>query len=214
MQDLDWRFRYINAKAAEVLGEVEGTHGDLIGRVVWEVFPQLKGSRTETLMRRAARERIPIAFEARTADGRRWSSLYCYPLPDGGLATQWRDITERKRAEEAAHYLSRASDVLSSSLDYEQTLADLARLVVPELADWCTVDVATDEGIRAVALAHAHPEKVRWAHELANEIPSRSRCADGGAERSPHGETGVGFRDHRRDARGERGGRRVPPHHS
>ena len=171
VQDVDWRFRYINAKATEVLGEVEGTHGDLIGRVVWEVFPQLKGSRTEMLMRRAARERIPIAFEARTADGRRWSSLYCYPLPDGGLATQWRDITQRKRAEEAAHYLARASDVLSSSLDYEQTLADLARLVVPELADWCTVDIATDAGIRPVALAHANPEKVRWAQELAKKYP-------------------------------------------
>jgi PAS domain S-box-containing protein len=171
VQDVDWRFRYINAKAAEVLGASGHTHDELIGRVVWEVFPQLKGSKTETLMRRAAREHVPIAFEARTADGRRWSSLYCYPLPDGGLATQWRDITERKRGEEAAHYLARASDVLSASLDYEQTLADLARLVVPELADWCTVDIATDDGLRQVALAHVNPEKVRWAQELARKYP-------------------------------------------
>jgi PAS domain S-box-containing protein len=171
VQDVDWRFRYINAKAAEVLGEVRGMPGELIGQIVWEAFPQIKGTKTETLMRRAARERVPIAFEARTADGSRWSSLYCYPLPDGGLATQWRDITERKRTEEAAHYLARASDVLSASLDYEQTLADLARLVVPELADWCTVDIATDDGLRQVALAHANPEKVRWAQELAKKYP-------------------------------------------
>jgi PAS domain S-box-containing protein len=171
VQDVDWRFRYINAKAAEVLGVAGRTPGELIGEVVWEVFPQILGTETETLMRRAARERVPIAFEARTADGRRWQSLYCYPLPDGGLATQWRDITERKRGEEAAHYLARASDVLSSSLDYEQTLADLARLVVPELADWCTVDIATDDGLRQVALAHTNPAKVRWAQELAKKYP-------------------------------------------
>jgi signal transduction histidine kinase len=144
----------------------------LIGRVVWEAFPQILGSKTEMLMRRAARERVPIQFETRTADGRRWQSLYCYPLPDGGLATQWRDITERKRGEEAAHYLARASDVLSSSLDYERTLTDLAHLVVPELADWCTVDIATDDGgLRQVALAHANPEKVRWAQELSKKYP-------------------------------------------
>jgi PAS domain S-box-containing protein len=179
VQDMDWRFRYINASAAEVLGEAGGNAAELIGRVVWEAFPQIVGSRTETLMRRAARERTPIAFEARTADGRRWQSLYCYPLPDGGLATQWRDITERKRSEEAAHYLARASDVLSASLDYERTLTDLARLVVPELADWCTVDIATDEGLRQVALAHANPEKVRWAQELAKKYPPDPDAATG-----------------------------------
>jgi len=179
VQDVDWRFRYINAKATEVLGSSGLSHDELIGRVVWEVFPQLKGSKTETLMKRAARERVPIAFETRTADGRSWSSLYCYPLPDGGLATQWRDITERKRAEEAAHYLARASDVLSASLDYEQTLADLAHLVVPELADWCTVDIATDEGLRQVALAHVNPEKVRWAKELNKKYPSNPDAPTG-----------------------------------
>jgi PAS domain S-box-containing protein len=179
VQDVEWRFRYINAKAAEVLGATGHTHSELIGRVVWEVFPQLAGTKTETFMRRAARERVPIAFESRTTDGRGWQALYCYPLPDGGLATQWRDITERKRAEEAAHYLARASDVLSSSLDYEQTLADLARLVVPELADWCTVDIATDDGLRQVALAHANPDKVRWAQELAKKYPPDPRAPTG-----------------------------------
>jgi len=171
VQDVEWRFRYINASAAAIFGESGHPPGELIGQVVWEVYPQLVGTETEAQMRRAARERVAIAFETRNADRSRWSSLYCYPLPDGGLATQWRDITERKRAEESAHYLARASDVLSASLDYEQTLSDLAHLVVPELADWCTVDIVTDEGIRQVALAHANPDKVRWAQELNKRYP-------------------------------------------
>ena len=121
-------------------------------------------------MRRAARERVPSRSRPGRADGMRWSSLYCYPLPDGGLATQWRDITERKRAEEAAQYLARASDVLSSSLDYEQTLADLAHLVVPELADWCTVDIADGRRTR---------DRSRW------RTPIRRRC---GGRRSSAGD--------------------------
>jgi PAS domain S-box-containing protein len=171
VQDVEWRFRYINASAAAIFGESGHPPEELIGQVVWDVYPQLVGTETEWQMRRATRERVAIAFETRNADRTRWSSIYCYPLPDGGLATQWRDITERKRAEESAHYLARASDVLSASLDYEQTLGDLAHIVVPELADWCTVDILTDDGLRQVALAHANPAKVEWARELSRKYP-------------------------------------------
>ena len=171
VQDVEWRFRYINASAATIFGESGHPPAELIGQVVWDVYPELVGTETEWQMRRAARERVAIAFETRNADRTRWSSLYCYPLPDGGLATQWRDITERKRAEESAHYLARASDVLSASLDYEQTLGDLAHVVVPELADWCTVDILTDDGLRQVALAHTNPAKVEWARELSRKYP-------------------------------------------
>jgi PAS domain S-box-containing protein len=171
VQDVHWRFRYINAKAAEIVGASGHAPAELIGRVVWDVYPELLGTETERQMRRAARERVPLSFETRSANGRQWSSLYCYPLPDGGLATQWRDVTERKRAEESAHYLARASEALSSSLDYETTLADLANIVVPELADWCSVDIAGEDGPRQVALAHVNPAKVRWARELSKRYP-------------------------------------------
>src|SRR5829696_10220448 len=47
------------------------------------------------------------------------------------------DITERKRVEEAQRFLAKAGTTLSSSLDYRATLARVARLAVPYLADWC-----------------------------------------------------------------------------
>jgi PAS domain S-box-containing protein len=172
VQDAEWRFRYVNARAAEILDRTSRGGHDLIGRVVWEVYPEVVGSEIERAMRRAARERVPVAVETPNLDRTHWSALYCFPLPDGGLATQWKDITERKRAEEAAHYLARASEVLGASLDYERTLAELATLVVPELADWCSVDVVTEVGTsRQVALAHANPDKVRWARELSKRYP-------------------------------------------
>ena len=172
VQDADWRFRFINAKAADVFGQSGRVSRDLIGKVLWDVHPEIVGTQIEHTMRRCATERIPLALETRNVDRSRWSSLYCFPLPDGGLATQWKDITERKRAEEAAHYLARASEVLGASLNYERTLSDLAHLVVPELADWCTVAIVTEDGSqRPVALAHIDPDKVRWAHELSQRYP-------------------------------------------
>ena len=72
---------------------------DLIGRVVWEVYPQIVGTRTETLMRRAAGERIPIAFETRSADGRRF--LIKGARPESGavirIVSNWRALLQEKR---------------------------------------------------------------------------------------------------------------------
>ena len=70
------------------------------------------------------------------------------------------DVTEKHRGDEAARFLIEASEVLASSLDYDVTLANVARLAVPTLADYCIIDLLehdTDAGIRRVATAHADP---------------------------------------------------------
>ena len=172
VQDSQWRFQYANS-AAETVFRNAGTSRELVaGKVVWDVFPQVVGTDIEKQMRRAAEDRIPIAFESFSPNQGTWSELYCYPLPDGGLATQWKDITERKKADEASHYLTRASEVLSSSLDYEKTLADLAHLVVPEFADWCSISMVDDAGVpQQLAVAHADPAKIKWAEDLNRKYP-------------------------------------------
>ena len=55
-----------------------------------------------------------------------------------------RDITERKRIEKEQQFLAEAGAVLAASLDYEQTLATVAQLVVRDFADWCIVDVVDE----------------------------------------------------------------------
>src|SRR5581483_3589721 len=115
-------------------------------------------------MRRAVQERTPVTFEAYYPPLGQWLMTFCYPLADGGLAAQWKDITARKQAEEAAHYLTRATEVLGASLDYTSTLNELAKLVVPRLADWSAVEVVNDNGVgEQVAVAHVDPAKVRLA---------------------------------------------------
>ena len=82
------------------------------------------------------------------------------------------DITERKRVEEAQRFLVEAGIAVSSSLDYRVTLARVARLAVPYLADWCVVDVLEEDGfLDRVAVAHQDPKKVAWAHELQERYP-------------------------------------------
>jgi PAS domain S-box-containing protein len=79
---------------------------------------------------------------------------------------------ERKQAEEQAQFLAEVSKVLASTLDYQQTLANIARLVVPQLADWFVVDLVDAQGhFELVEVAHTDPDKVQWAKTLRNLFP-------------------------------------------
>jgi signal transduction histidine kinase len=77
-----------------------------------------------------------------------------------------RETNEAKRAREAAEreerrtaFLAAAGQELAKSLDYQQTLASLARLIVPNLAEMCVIDMSEDEGVlRRSAVAHRNPE--------------------------------------------------------
>jgi GAF domain-containing protein len=84
------------------------------------------------------------------------------------------DVTDVKRAELAQRFLAQVGPMLASSLDYEQTLAQVARLAVPELADLCHVSVPDGRGyLRAVATTHADPSRMRVAQEYVERYPSR-----------------------------------------
>ncbi|HEX6575746.1 MAG TPA: histidine kinase dimerization/phospho-acceptor domain-containing protein, partial [Gemmatimonadaceae bacterium] len=171
VQDSDWRFRYINESAGQILSD-HGSPQELIGKVLWEVYPDIRGTKFESEMRRARETRTPTTFEAYYPGVDRWAELHCYPLPDGGLATQWKNTTQRKRAEEANGYLTRATELLSSSLDYESTLNEVAKLIVPHFADWCAITMVDDDGhLKQLAVAHVDPEKVVWAKELNQKYP-------------------------------------------
>ena len=81
----------------------------------------------------------------------------------------------RRKAEEAQkrfEFLAGASNVLASSLDYQTTLASVAELAVPHVADWCTIHILQEDGsVRQIAVAHVDPAKVRWARELERRYP-------------------------------------------
>jgi signal transduction histidine kinase/PAS domain-containing protein len=174
VQDTEWRFRYVNEAASRIFAESNhGSAETLIGKALWEEWPDIIGTRFESEMRRAAETRQPVSFEAFYPAAGRWAELYCYPLPDGGLATQWKNITARKKAEESASYLTRASELLSSSLDYEATLGEVTKLFVPHFADWASVTIVDEPSgePKQLAVAHVDPAKIDWANELNRKYP-------------------------------------------
>jgi PAS domain S-box-containing protein len=82
------------------------------------------------------------------------------------------DVTEAKEAELRARFLAEAGQLLASSLDYEQTLERVARMIVPRLADWCGIDMVDENGgVTQVAVAHVDPAKVQMAHDMRERYP-------------------------------------------
>jgi PAS domain S-box-containing protein len=90
------------------------------------------------------------------------------------LTVALRDITERKRLEKEQQLLTEAGAVLAASLDYEQTLANLARLVVQNFADWSAVDVIDEEGrLSRLKVASADPDQAALCAVLEQMPPDR-----------------------------------------
>ena len=84
----------------------------------------------------------------------------------------WQEATAQKRAEAAQRFLAEAGEALASSLDVEATLANIARLAVPRLADWCVVHLVQPDGsVSQLAVAHIDPERVAWARWLQDRYP-------------------------------------------
>ena len=107
-----------------------------------------------------------------------WANVLITALKDRngnlrGFSMLVQDISERKHADDVLRFLAESSSSLASSLDYRTTLANVAGLAVPTLADWCAVDVLDDDGsIERVAVEHSDPEKVALAFELQARNPS------------------------------------------
>src|SRR4051794_23272174 len=80
-----------------------------------------------------------------------------------------REAAEAKRARAAAEreerraaFLATAGQELASSLDYEHAIATLARLIVPNIAEICVIDLAESDGaLRRVAVRHRDPDRER-----------------------------------------------------
>jgi signal transduction histidine kinase/putative methionine-R-sulfoxide reductase with GAF domain len=88
-------------------------------------------------------------------------------------------LADLRRTESAQRFLSEASKRLAESLDYETTLAHVARLAVPTIADWCVVDLVDGASIRRVSAAHSDPAKQQLALELAKRYPLDANAASG-----------------------------------
>ncbi|HYF26265.1 MAG TPA: ATP-binding protein [Baekduia sp.] len=115
----------------------------------------------------------------------RWLLTTAAPLEDedhrGRLAVSVvRDVTATTEAEHRARFLAEAMDRLATAaVDLTGTFRAIADLAVPELADWCAVDVAGEGVLHRVALAHRDPEKVALGWEIHERWPPDPARDDG-----------------------------------
>jgi signal transduction histidine kinase len=77
-----------------------------------------------------------------------------------------------EKAKQRSQFMAEASKLLSSSLNYESTLASVAKVAVPQIADWCAIDLLQDDGsLRRVSVQHVDPAKIELAHDLMKRYP-------------------------------------------
>ena len=81
-----------------------------------------------------------------------------------------RDITERKKIEKLLRFLNKASEELTM-LDTQEALDKIVKFIVPEYADWFTVDIIKDGKVELAKLAHADADKVGWAFKYRQQNP-------------------------------------------
>lgn len=110
--DKDFRYKYVNQKVAEL------THKDpasLIGRNVWEVFPDAVGTDTYHAFTKAMQEQAYTTNTDHFEPLELWQENHIYPSPNG-LSVFIRDISERKRAEQEIIRMRSLAETLIDSL--------------------------------------------------------------------------------------------------
>jgi PAS domain S-box-containing protein len=105
-----------------------------------------------------------------------WIHAHAVPLYDGENLVEWvgvfDDIEEEHRQRDQHLAVDEALGVLGTSLDYEWNLHAVLRLLVPTLADYCSVDIMDGAGeLRRVSSIHSDPEKETILRELWKRFP-------------------------------------------
>jgi len=198
IQGPDQQFVYANEAAAETLGY------PTVEAMLAVPYPQVldvadyyleDGSpltRDDYPSRRALEGEDPPPLTMRAVNHatgeERWRVNKARPIRDARgdvrlIVTVIEDITDQKRAELSQRLLARAGAALSSSLNYQHTLQDVAELAVPELADWCGVSMPDRNGVlEQVAVAHSDPAKVAFARDYNERYPARVTDEGGAAQ--------------------------------
>ncbi|WP_395817682.1 PAS domain-containing protein [Archangium minus] len=126
----------------------------------------------------ATGEPYEAEYRCRRLDGVwRWFLGRAIPVHDAqGRIVRWfgtcTDIDDQKRTSDVHGFLAEASSLLALTLDPEETVRNLTRLVVPRLADWCAVDVVRpDETVERVSVTHTDANRETFAWQFAQHEP-------------------------------------------
>ena len=134
--DEDWRFTYVNGRAETTMGQ---TRDQVLGRRLWDAFPESVGSEYEWAFRRAVERGEVVEFETRDPARDAWFAIRAYPTTEG-LSVYFRDITDERAAalerlrlerlrEAASERTARLGEIAAALTDVTSP-GDVARLVL------------------------------------------------------------------------------------
>ncbi len=189
--DDEWRFTYVNEQAEEVLNR---TAPEIIGEVIWDVFPAAVDTDFYTGYREAMRTQEPTTFEEYFEPFDSWFEANVYPSANG-VSVYLRDVTERKNREttlEALHNSTRTLMQTETRAAVSEIAARIARdvLYLPVAAIWNCEDstpklVARTEQHRVAygePVSNVHQEAVAEAFEASETVIRKLHYDDAKSE--------------------------------
>ncbi len=107
----------------------------------------------------------------------KWVSVDCVPVlnEEGNFKygiIWYRDVSTRKSREDKLQFLIDSTGILSIHMDFEKRLYEKAKLTIPNLADWCSVEILQEDGTtKRIALIHRDPSKIKFLEEYERKYP-------------------------------------------
>jgi two-component system CheB/CheR fusion protein len=166
--DDQWRLTYINKRAEEWWHR---PREELLGTVLWDLFPKPEETMDWQMHHKAAHERVPVRWETFSPNLNAWVDVSAYPTSDGGLAVYFRDITKRKQAEKELQESERRLSIASEAAGFGIYDYDVTSGIVkcdPQVRElW---GVGPDETITYdIFMAGLHPEDRASAQEKVDK---------------------------------------------
>lgn len=121
--DREWRYRYVNKAAEDLLGL---KLSELIGKNIWEMFPELKNQPIYEAYHKSITEQRHVFIESYLPDQKKWFENHLYPSLDG-LSVFFRDVTQQKKTQE---------DILRAYKEKEAVLQRISDSVISVDNEW------------------------------------------------------------------------------
>src|SRR5947209_3975190 len=181
----DGTYLYVSPSVQKFLGF---TPEELVGHNGFELIPSEQLAFTTQQFEKVLQTPgLPIVVEHQYfhKDGSiRWlESTVTNLLGDSNvqaIVSNFRDITERRRAEERQRLLNEVSRILVSSFDHRITLKEVAELIVPTLADYCRIALLDEhQQIQEISVNHIDPDKIALVQALYDEYKDRPNSTHG-----------------------------------
>lgn len=141
-------------KATPVVGE-----NGKVAALLWSIRDVTRHRQAEDEIRRLNAE-LETRVEERTAQLTAANQTKDELLQHEKAARAAAEIARQRLT-----FLARAGNVLATSLDFELTLASLARLAVPDLADWTQIYLVNGDRVERVAMAQGNLETGAFFHD-------------------------------------------------